>query len=592
MSGGGPRLGLPSLGDGVGLRDVHVGHLMATSPEGWGVDWFEIITENFLDDHGYATEVLARVVAHRPVVMHGVSLSIGGTDPLDFGYLAKVRALAEWVRPAWISDHVCWTGVNGAMSHDLLPVPLDRRCLVHVAERVRAVQEFLGRPLILENPSTYLEFQDGEMPEWEFIGTLAEETGCGLLLDVNNVFVSAFNHGFDAEAYIQGLPADRVVQMHLAGPSDHGSYLLDTHGGPVPTQVWSLYALAQQRWPGVATLLEWDTDIPPFPELLAELAKAAEVRRDGAPRQAGESGAARPSAGRPHQTSHSRSPAVKDAGAPSLAAIQAWMLAACTAPSGYAVDVEATVESTSRLPARARVAIYARSYRGRLLESLKQEFAVLHALVGDQVFDLFAAGYLEAHPPRSYSLFDLGAGFADFLDETRPPPAGPDGSYDALPAAIVRLERARHECGRDQGVETDPTHQPVDLISLMVSPDVTVRTPPSLHLLHLPFDLDDAFAAVRSGSRPTVPLLAATYYGVARSHFRVTTHRLEAWQHAFLQRCGIGGIALHDAATHAAEFTTLDSSALWASVLAWLPVAVDAGMASMPTWRRSREGDL
>ncbi|TDV56353.1 DUF692 domain-containing protein [Actinophytocola oryzae] len=278
MSGTERRLGLPDLGYGVGLRDVHFPYLLDTPQEEWGVDWFEIITENFLDDHGYAAHVLDRVVAHRPVVMHGVSLSIGSTDPLDTDYLGRLSTLAERVRPAWISDHLCWTGVNGVTSHDLLPMPLTRRSLAHVAGRVRAVQDYLGRPLVLENPSSYLEFQASELPEWEFLALLAEDTGCGLLLDVNNVFVSATNHGFDAVNYIENLPEDNIVQLHLAGPSDHGTYLLDTHDGPVPEQVWPLYALAQRRTGGVATLLEWDADIPPFPELVAELAKARDLR--------------------------------------------------------------------------------------------------------------------------------------------------------------------------------------------------------------------------------------------------------------------------------------------------------------------------
>lgn len=300
MSGTTARLGLPNLGDGVGLRDVHFRYLVDTPPETWGVDWFEIISENFFDDRGFAAHVLDHVSAHRPVVMHGVSLSIGSTDPLDTGYLRKLGALAERVRPAWISDHLCWTGVNGVTSHDLLPMPLTRRTLAHVADRVRAVQDHLGRPLILENPSSYLEFHASDIPEWEFLALLAQGTGCGVLLDVNNVFVSATNHGFDAVTYIRGLPAEHIVQVHLAGPSDRGHYLLDTHDGPVPDEVWPLYALVQQRTGGVATLLEWDADIPPFPELVAELAKAAEVRAGRVPPGgAGAAGHGVPSS-RPH----------------------------------------------------------------------------------------------------------------------------------------------------------------------------------------------------------------------------------------------------------------------------------------------------
>lgn len=278
MTAGKPRLGLPNLGDGVGLRGAHFPHLMRTPPDAWGVDWFEIISENFIDNRGFAAHVLEKVAAQRPVVMHGVSLSIGSTAPLDMAYLRKLKALADRVRPAWISDHLCWTGVNGVNTHDLLPMPLTEASLAHVADRVRAVQDLLGRPLVLENPSTYLEFRASVIPEWEFLARLAEATGCGLLLDVNNVFVSATNHGFDPVRYIDGVPADRIVQMHLAGHSDCGTHLIDTHDHPVAGAVWPLYQRAQQRTAGVATLLEWDAHIPPFPEVCAELGKARLAR--------------------------------------------------------------------------------------------------------------------------------------------------------------------------------------------------------------------------------------------------------------------------------------------------------------------------
>jgi uncharacterized protein (UPF0276 family) len=269
-----PRLGFPDLGDGVGLRDPHFAHLMRTEPEDWGVDWFEILSENFLDHRGYAAHVLERVAASRPVVMHGVSLSIGSADPLDTVYLDKLAELAERVKPVWISDHLCWTGIAGTNSHDLLPMPLTEASLVHVTDRVREVQDRLGRPLVLENPSSYLQFAGAQMPEWEYLGRLAEDSGCGLLLDVNNVHVSAFNHGFDSAAYIEALPAGRIVQVHLAGPRDCGTHLLDTHDSPVLEPVWALYALAMRLTGGVSTLLEWDSSIPPYEELIAELAKA------------------------------------------------------------------------------------------------------------------------------------------------------------------------------------------------------------------------------------------------------------------------------------------------------------------------------
>jgi uncharacterized protein len=271
QSGRPPRLGLPNLGLGVGLRNQHFSYLMTHEPR---VDWFEIISENFMDNFGYARRVLERVAATRPVVMHGVSLSIGSTDPLDRQYLRSLKALADFVRPRWVSDHLCWTGVAHVNTHDLLPMPLTEESLRHVIERVRQVQDYLGRPLVLENPSTYLEFKQSTISEWDFLSELVRETGCGLLLDVNNVYVSGHNHGYDPEHYVRSLPHDSVVQIHLAGPTDCGRYLVDTHDQPVPTPVWKLYRLAQELTGGVSTLLEWDANIPDFPDLVAELRKA------------------------------------------------------------------------------------------------------------------------------------------------------------------------------------------------------------------------------------------------------------------------------------------------------------------------------
>ncbi|QSJ15513.1 DUF692 domain-containing protein [Nostoc sp. UHCC 0702] len=269
-----PRLGLPNLGLGVGLRPQHFRHIVEQGP---GVDWFEIISENFIDNYGYSRHLLEQIASQRPIVMHGVSLSIGNTDPLNFDYLARLKALADEIDPVWISDHLCWTGVATINSHDLLPLVLNEESFRHVAERVKIVLDYLERPFILENPSTYIQFQQSTITEWEFLGALAEETGCGILLDVNNVYVSSRNHGYDAEEYIKGLPSDRIVQIHLAGPTDCGDYFIDTHDCPVPTEVWQLYAIAQKLTKGVATLLEWDANIPAYPDLLAELAKARNV---------------------------------------------------------------------------------------------------------------------------------------------------------------------------------------------------------------------------------------------------------------------------------------------------------------------------
>lgn len=223
---------------------------------------------------GRPAHILRQVVERYPTVMHGVSMSIGSTDPLDLDYLGRLKDLAQWVQPLWISDHLCWTGVLAHNTHDLLPLPLNRTVLDHVAMRVRQVQDVLDRPLVLENPSTYVSFVASDMTEWAFLSALCEATGCGLLLDVNNVYVSAFNNGFDPVTYIEGLPHDRIVQMHLAGHQELPDAIVDTHDTHVRKEVWELFSLAWERTGGTAVCVEWDHHIPSFEDTLAEVNKA------------------------------------------------------------------------------------------------------------------------------------------------------------------------------------------------------------------------------------------------------------------------------------------------------------------------------
>ncbi len=259
----------------MGLRREHFERVLEGPTQ---VDWFEVISENFMVKGGRPLHVLERVRRDYPVVLHGVSLSIGTTDPLDRGYLERLRELALRFEPAWLSDHLCWTGVGGPNAHDLLPLPYTEEALDHVVARVEAVQEHLGRRIALENASTYLRFAGSTLPEWEFLAQLATRADCGILLDVNNVYVSAVNHGFDPETYLAALPSERVWQVHLAGHSDRGSHLLDTHSRPVCEEVWELYRSATRRIGAVASLVEWDEDIPEWDRLESESLQARRVR--------------------------------------------------------------------------------------------------------------------------------------------------------------------------------------------------------------------------------------------------------------------------------------------------------------------------
>ncbi len=268
---------LPDLGFGIGLRARHAAEIVQSKPN---LGFFEIISENYLDNGGRPLQLLDEIAEHYPIVMHGVSLSIGSADPLDFAYLQKLKSLARRVNAAWISDHVCFTGVAGINTHDLLPIPYTEEMLAHVVERVRVVQDVLERPLVLENPSTYAAFTASTLTEEDFLTQLCAQTECRLLLDVNNAYVCAFNHGFDAPAYVDAIPAERVVQVHLAGHSDKGAYLLDTHDGPVIDPVWALYARLLARTGPIATLLEWDANIPALETIVTEARKAETFRNE------------------------------------------------------------------------------------------------------------------------------------------------------------------------------------------------------------------------------------------------------------------------------------------------------------------------
>jgi len=266
----------PYLGYGLGLRKEHYDTLLEQRPP--AVDWLEIISENYMVAGGKPLDYLTRIREHYPMVMHGVSMSIGSSAPLDMDYLKRLKALVDRVQPAWFSDHLCWTGVDGLNLHDLMPLPYTEEAIQHVADRISRVQDFMGRQMLLENVSSYLSYAESVMSEWEFLSAVAERADCLILLDINNIYVSAFNHNFDARDYLYAMPAERVYQFHLAGHSRQDNIIIDTHDHPIADPVYQLYALAVQHFGRVSTMIERDDHIPPLAELLDEL---AQLRRIG-----------------------------------------------------------------------------------------------------------------------------------------------------------------------------------------------------------------------------------------------------------------------------------------------------------------------
>lgn len=264
----------PYLGHGIGLRPIHYQAILETKPK---LDWLEVMTEDYLNIGGRPLHYLHQIREHYPIVMHGVSLSIGSSDAVNLDYLQQLKNLAHELQPKWISDHLCWTGINHLNMHDLLPLPYTEEAIKHLVAKVKQVQDFLGRQILLENVSSYITYKHSVMPEWEFLNSIAEQADCYLLLDINNIYVSAFNHDFKPEEFLLNIHQHRVKQFHLAGHQQFDTYIIDTHDQPIVDPVWNLYAQALKHFGKISTLIERDGNIPPLVELLTEVKKARHI---------------------------------------------------------------------------------------------------------------------------------------------------------------------------------------------------------------------------------------------------------------------------------------------------------------------------
>lgn len=382
-------------GFGLGLRTQHYADFLVRKQP---LDWLEIITDNYLIDGGKPLAVLDTIRRDYPVAMHGVAMSIGASQGVDVPYLQRVKALADRIEPLWVSDHLCWTGPGPEQLHDLYPLPYTDESARHVITQIRRAQDVLGRRLVLENVSSYIRYLHDSASEWQFLAHIAQEADCLLLVDVNNIYVSSVNHGFDPLTYLHALPAHRVQQIHLAGHSNNGDHIIDTHDHPVAQPVWNLYAQACQRFGAVAAMIERDDHIPPLAELLDEMATARRIAAE-------------------HVASPESATAVAMAWAPAADPLP---LAAVQRHFADCVLAEALPPSTTEDPITGRLRIYHHAYRARLAEVLADTYAKTALYMGSDTFETHARDYAVAHPPCTRSLNRYGDGLVHALRTAYP----------------------------------------------------------------------------------------------------------------------------------------------------------------------------
>ncbi len=560
-------LAFPELGFGLGLRTNHYSHIFEYWPT---VDWFEIISENFMDTQGKARRNLARIREHYPVVMHGVSLSIGSVDVLDSDYLRQLKALADDIEPAWISDHLCWTGVAHQNLHDLLPVPYTEEALRHLVRRVQQVQEYLGRPIALENPSTYLEFASSSIPEAEFLAELSRQSGCFLLLDVNNVHVSCFNHRMDPLKYIDSLPLERVVQIHLSGHSHMGTHIIDTHDQPVVDEVLSLYAYTLARAGRVPnSMVEWDAQIPPWEVLYAELDKVKAVAaRVQAREKTSEETSERvdPQACAPAQGLR---PSVIPV---NLVEEQLRLLDNILSdrePPAQALD---WIRPKAGFAACEQLGVYHHAYRSRLFEVVAEDFPVLRHLLGETAFEAVVSTYVAQTPSRHFNIARYLSAFSEHVERVLP--------EQVLAHEVTVLETALSElqdAGESPALTSDDLSrlEPQALLEAVFSLRVASR------LLTFSHAVDPYYTAVREGEDVPPAPAGTNHLLVFRHEDVVWRMRLETAEFALLSRLAGGqplGVAVAALEAQTAEAGQVTEAAVSGWFSRWIRHGVFAQM--------------
>lgn len=501
----------PSLGFGLGLRPQHYPYIFEHQPQ---VDWFEIISENFMDTDGKPKRNLARIKEQYPVVMHGVSLSIGSVDPLNSEYLKKLKALMDWVNPAWISDHLCWTGVAHKNTHDLLPLPYTEESLKHIVQRIQQVQDRLGRRIALENPSTYLEFKHSTMAEAAFIAAMANEADCHLLLDVNNVYVTCFNHRLDPQTYLDALPLDRVIQMHLSGHSHKGNHIVDTHDDHVIDEVWNLYKYVVHRAGRVPnTMIEWDDRIPEFPVLAAELDKARKAARHA-------------SAFTLPQMGLVDSVIMADQSVP-LVDAQIQMQQAVTLGDRFDSAPEQWIRAKNEFAPHEQLSVYANAYRYRLYDVVAEDYPVLQHYLTDKQFSDLIWAFVEKVLPDHFNIGRFALKLPAFIQQAMPD--------DVFAHALCQLETTVAQM-------TDPTEtqalKEADIQGLTAEKLLGLTLHPRQALVLMQFDqqVNAYYQAVMDEDEPVVPQNEPVYLAVFRHEDVVWRMELEAQEFGLLSR--------------------------------------------------------
>jgi uncharacterized protein (UPF0276 family) len=404
-----PQARSSAAGFGLGLRTQHYSDFLNHDQ---AVDWLEIITDNFLVDGGRPLKVLDSIRQRYPIAMHGVAMSIGSAGGVNKAYLEKVKILAKRIEPLWVSDHLCWTGYGTTELHDLYPLPHTQLAAKHVVDQILQAQDILGRRLVIENVSSYIDFAASEMTEWEFLSLIAQQSDCLLLVDVNNIYVSSKNQGFDAQRYLDGLPRSRVQQIHLAGHSDCGDHIIDTHDHPVADGVWDLYKKALLRFGNVSAMIERDAEIPPLQELIQELGIARGIAAGiNTVLEASVESSSKPLVVRAEPTSPNDA---EDLLNKTQRVLSTYLLSP-TNDVEAAVSARSLVGSSSSVEKNHRLEIYHNAFRARLAEVLADTFEKTYLFMGSDMFDLLAQEYAVAHPPTTRSLNHYGDRFAEFL---------------------------------------------------------------------------------------------------------------------------------------------------------------------------------